>query len=63
MLINHDVLTVDEAAAILRVDRKTLYAAVARGEVPARKIGRTIRLSRAVVLAWLEGQACASQKA
>lgn len=54
-----DVLTADEVAALLRVDRKSIYAAVARGEVPGvLRLGRLIRFSREVVLRWVhEGQA------
>jgi len=44
-----DVLTVPEAAAILRVHPSTLYGAIARKEVPAFKVGRCLRLSRRVV--------------
>ena len=53
-----DVLTVDETAALLRMDRKTVYNAIQRGEIPgARRLGRSIRLSRDAVLAWLsQGQ-------
>jgi excisionase family DNA binding protein len=48
------VLTVDELAVLLRVERKTAYAAVARGEVPGvRRVGRCIRISRDAVLKWL----------
>jgi excisionase family DNA binding protein len=35
---------VREVAAILRVGRNQLYEAVARGELPAVRIGRTIRI-------------------
>lgn len=48
------VLTVDELATLLRIERKTAYAAIARGEIPgARRIGGVIRISRDAVLAWL----------
>ena len=48
------VLTMDELAELLRVDRKTAYAAVMRGEVPGvRRLGRCIRISRAAVMRWL----------
>ena len=48
------VLTVDELALLLRVDRKTAYAAVTRGEVPGvRRLGRTIRVHRESVITWL----------
>jgi excisionase family DNA binding protein len=51
------ILTVDELAALLRINRKTCYEALSRREIPgARKIGRTIRISRDAVLEWLAGQ-------
>lgn len=58
-----DVLTVDELAALLRLDRKSAYAAIARGEIPGvRRIGRALRASRTAVLQWLaEGQGRASR--
>jgi excisionase family DNA binding protein len=58
-----DVLTVDELAALLRVERKTAYAAIARGEIPGvRRIGTRLRISRTAVLTWLaQGQGCVSR--
>lgn len=52
------VLIVDELATLLRVNRKSAYAAIQRGEVPGvRRIGRTVRVHRDTVLAWLsQGQ-------
>ena len=41
-----EVLTAREAAAILRVGRNQLYQAVARGELRAVRIGRTIRIPK-----------------
>lgn len=49
------VLTVEEVADLLRVDRKTAYAAIADGSLPgARRIGRCIRVSRDAFLDWLK---------
>jgi excisionase family DNA binding protein len=49
------ILTVEEVADLMRIDRKTAYAAIACGEVPGvRRIGRCIRISRDVLLRWLE---------
>ena len=53
--LDPDVLSVEEAAEFLRVGRNQLYDALGRGEIPHRRIGRSIRLSRAVLLRWLEG--------
>lgn len=52
------IMTVDEAADVLRVNRKTVYDLVNSGELPgARKIGRVIRLCRRSLLQWLaQGQ-------
>lgn len=49
-------LTVDEAARLLRVNRKTLYDAVREGRVPGVvRMGRTIRIGRDALLDWLKG--------
>jgi excisionase family DNA binding protein len=45
-----DVLTVEEAAKLLRVGRNALYDAIGRGEVPHLRVGKLIRLSRAAVM-------------
>ena len=45
-----EVLTVREAAAILRVGRNQLYQAVARGELGAVRIGRSIRIPKQALL-------------
>jgi len=51
------VLTVDEAAALLRVDRKSIYESIRRGELPGVvRVGRIIRISRPALLQWLSGQ-------
>ena len=55
LAVDHDVLTVDEAARFLRTGRNAIYDAIRRGEIPYRRIGRSIRLSRGVLLRWLEG--------
>ncbi len=52
------VLTVDELGKLLRVDRKSVYAAIQRGEIPGvRRCGRSLRIHRDTVLRWLaDGQ-------
>src|SRR5262249_52784351 len=46
-------MTVDELAALLRVNRKTVYAAIEAGEIPGvKRLGRVIRLYRRTVLEW-----------
>ena len=50
-----DVLTVDEAADLLKVGRNAVYDAIGRGDLPHGRIGKTIRLSRAALMRWLAG--------
>jgi excisionase family DNA binding protein len=45
-----EILTAREAAAILRVGRNQLYQAVARGQLGAVRIGRTIRIPKQALL-------------
>jgi excisionase family DNA binding protein len=48
-----EVMSVDEAALFLGVDRNTVYDAAGRGEIPHRRIGKRILLSRTQLVAWL----------
>lgn len=54
------LLTVREAAEMLRVGRNLAYELVQRGELPALRVGRAIRIPRAALLAWIEEQSGAS---
>ena len=50
------VMTVNEVASLLRVNRNTVYELFHKGEIPGgRKVGRSIRFSRDTVLQWLRG--------
>ena len=40
------VLTVDEGRKLLRVSRNSMYAAIARNEVPHLRIGRRLLIPR-----------------
>ncbi|HUZ85858.1 MAG TPA: helix-turn-helix domain-containing protein [Candidatus Baltobacterales bacterium] len=50
------VLTVDEARRVLRIGRRQLYQAIARQDVPAVKVGRSIRIPRSSLEAWLAAE-------
>lgn len=41
-----DVLTVDEAAELLNLNRKTVYAHINAGDIPALKLGRQLRVAK-----------------
>ena len=50
-------LTVEEAAELLRVNRKTLYEAIRLEQIPGvARIGKTLRLRRAALLEWTAGK-------
>jgi excisionase family DNA binding protein len=59
-----EVLTADEVARLLRINRKTVYAGFKAGDIPGgRRIGGTIRFHRDAVLRWLaEGQVSRSSR-
>lgn len=48
------VLTVEETAAFLRLNPKTVHAAIAAGELPGRKVGRRTLVLRDALLHWLK---------
>lgn len=47
------ILTVAEVAAMLRMNVKSVYAAIAAGELPGKRIGRRTIVPRAALLDWL----------
>ena len=50
-----DVLCVDEVAQMLGLSRNSVYAAVGRGEIPARRVGRRVIFSKRAIQEWLAG--------
>lgn len=50
-----NAMSADEVAAFLDVDRKTVYAAVLRNEIPHRRLGKRILFSRDALALWLRG--------
>jgi excisionase family DNA binding protein len=55
------VLTVEEIARLLKVNRKTVYDAVRARTIPFARVGRLLRFNRDAVLQWLRGQGRVSQ--
>ena len=50
------LLTIDEVAQYLRLDRYTIYRMAERGELPGAKIARRWRFGEADLRAWFEQQ-------
>ena len=51
-----EFLTVDEAAELLRVNRKTLYESIRAGQVPGIvRLGRVLRIRRIALVEWRPG--------
>ena len=62
MRIDRDVLTLDEAAAYLRVHPRTLRTKASSGAIPGAKIGKVWRFHRGQLESWLlKGGALAAQ--
>lgn len=55
-----EVLTVEEAAKLLRVSKAWIYQEAQAGRLPAYKVGRNVRFTRPTLLAWLERQRTAA---
>lgn len=49
-------LTANELAAMLGVDRKTVYDGARRGEIPSVRVGRRFLFPREAIDAWLSGR-------
>jgi excisionase family DNA binding protein len=50
-----DLLTLTEAAELLRVSRATAYRLVSAGELPALRVGHGLRVDRAELHQYLYG--------
>lgn len=55
MAEEHEVLTTDEAAYLLRVSTKTVLSLAREGVLPGEKVGRAWRFLRSDVLAMVRG--------
>ena len=51
----HEILTVNEIADYLKVERKTIYRLVKQGKIPGRKVGGTWRFKKDTLDGWLAG--------
>lgn len=54
--LDNSMMTVAEVAEVLRLNVKTVYAECARGALPCRRFGRSIRIPRQVVVSMLQGR-------
>lgn len=50
------LLTPKEAAALLSISERTLWTLTNNGEIPAVRIGRSVRYDPADLAAWIEQQ-------
>ena len=52
----HSLITVEELAHLMRVNRKTIYEMVQHGDIPGVvRLGRVIRFCRDAVVNWMRG--------
>lgn len=49
-----DILTVQEAADLLKVSNDTIYAMVEADKLPHRRVGRQIRFPAWLIIDWLD---------
>ena len=53
---NSEILTVEEAAELLKIPRSSVYKLAQEGRIPAQKVGRHWRFHRATLLKWIAGE-------
>lgn len=51
--VEPEVMTADEVAEYLRVDRKTVFEYAARGVIPHRRVGKRLLFLRSALVSWL----------
>ena len=52
--MQENLLTADQVAHYLKIDKFTVYRLVTQGKIPAFKVGTQWRFKRSMVEAWLE---------
>jgi excisionase family DNA binding protein len=50
------LLTVREAADVLRVSERTLWTLTHSGELPAVRVGRSVRYDQSDITSWIESR-------
>ena len=55
---DRDVMTADEVAAFLGVDRNTVYDYANRGVIPHQRLGKRILFRRGALVSWLDSSLC-----
>jgi excisionase family DNA binding protein len=58
--VDQMLLRVDEAAHMLRIPRSRLYQMLSRGDVPAVRLGRSLRVPADALKRWVEDRAGAT---
>ena len=48
-----EILTADDVAELLGLNRKTVYDAARRGQIPHRRVGRRLLFERGSIVDWL----------
>jgi len=51
-----EILTVSETAKFFKIGNSTLYRLVERGQIPALRLGKSIRFRKSVLLTFLNQQ-------
>src|SRR5690348_5339962 len=55
---DRDVMTADEVAAFLGVDRNTVYDYAGRGVIPHQRLGKRLLFRRGALVSWLDSSLC-----
>ncbi|MBA3456413.1 MAG: helix-turn-helix domain-containing protein [Deltaproteobacteria bacterium] len=53
-----DVMTADEVAVFLGVDRNTVYDFAGRGVIPHQRLGKRLLFRRGAIVSWLDASLC-----
>lgn len=54
----NDVMTADEVAEFLGLDRNTVYDFAGRGEIPHQRLGKRLLFRRGALVSWLDASLC-----
>ncbi|MBN1850303.1 MAG: helix-turn-helix domain-containing protein [Deltaproteobacteria bacterium] len=52
-IVDKDILTINEAAAFLKVGKRTIYKLVQEGKIPAKKVLNKWRFEKERLIKWI----------
>lgn len=58
----HDIMTIDDLVAYLRIPKSTLYKLAQEGRIPGQKVGRHWRFHKDTIDTWIKSNPSSTER-